>query len=83
MVLGYQQYSLSPQRMKTLAEIPSLHLSKPNIVCHHRDARPNSRWLPVRSHLEALRTWASLIAVGRFAESVGSLDTAVMGLATV
>lgn len=30
-----------------------------------------SRWLPVRSRREALRTWASLTAVGRFAEAVG------------
>jgi hypothetical protein len=30
-----------------------------------------SRWLPVRSRREALRTWASLTAVGRFAESTG------------
>lgn len=32
---------------------------------------PGSRWLPVRSRREALRTWASLTAVGRFAESLG------------
>ncbi|MFK7699514.1 hypothetical protein [Pseudomonas caspiana] len=30
-----------------------------------------SHWLPVRSRLEALRTWASLTAVGRFADSAG------------
>lgn len=30
-----------------------------------------SRWLPVRSRREPLRTWASLTAVGRFAEAVG------------
>lgn len=30
-----------------------------------------SRWLPVRSRREAPRTWASLTAVGRFAESAG------------
>jgi len=30
-----------------------------------------SRWLPVRSRREALRTWASLTAVGRFAEALG------------
>ena len=30
-----------------------------------------SRWLPVRSRREALRTWASLTTVGRFAESAG------------
>ena len=30
-----------------------------------------SRWLPVRSRREALRTWASLTAVGRFAEGLG------------
>lgn len=30
-----------------------------------------SRWLPVRSRREALRTWASLTAVGRFAEGMG------------
>lgn len=29
------------------------------------------RWLPVRSRREALRTWASLTAVGRFADAVG------------
>jgi hypothetical protein len=29
-----------------------------------------SRWLPVRSRREALRTWASLTAVGRFAETL-------------
>ena len=30
-----------------------------------------SRWLPVRSRREALRTWVSLTAVGRFAEAQG------------
>jgi hypothetical protein len=30
-----------------------------------------SSWLPVRSRREALRTWASLTAVGRFAVSAG------------
>ncbi|MDI2145507.1 hypothetical protein KBJ94_26040 [Pseudomonas sp. ITA] len=30
-----------------------------------------ARWVPVRSRREPLRTWASLTAVGRFAESVG------------
>lgn len=30
-----------------------------------------SRWLPVRSRREALRTWASLTAAGRFAEAAG------------
>jgi len=30
-----------------------------------------SRWLPVRSRREALRTWASLTAVGRFVMSAG------------
>ena len=30
-----------------------------------------SRWLAVRSRRETLRTWASLTAVGRFAEAVG------------
>ncbi len=30
-----------------------------------------SRLLPVRSRREALRTWASLTALGRFAESAG------------
>lgn len=29
------------------------------------------RWLPIRSRREALRSWASLTAVGRFAESLG------------
>lgn len=30
-----------------------------------------ARWVPVRSRRETLRAWASLTAVGRFAESVG------------
>lgn len=30
-----------------------------------------SRWLQVRSRREPLRTWASLTAVGRFAQAVG------------
>ena len=36
-----------------------------------------SRWLPVRSRREALRTWASLTAVGRFAEGLGVKTFAV------
>ena len=32
---------------------------------------PTARLVPVRSRREPLRTWASLTAVGRFAESVG------------
>jgi hypothetical protein len=36
-----------------------------------------SRWLPVRSRREALRTWASLTAVGRFAEAKGIKGFAV------
>jgi len=33
-----------------------------------------SRWLVVRSRREALRTWASLTAVGRFADAIGLRD---------
>ncbi|MBD8483985.1 hypothetical protein [Pseudomonas coleopterorum] len=36
-----------------------------------------SRWLPVRSRREALRTWASLTAVGRFAQAMGIKNFAV------
>lgn len=36
-----------------------------------------SRWLPVRSRREALRTWASLTAVGRFANAQGIKGFAV------
>ncbi|MQT75636.1 MULTISPECIES: hypothetical protein [Pseudomonas] len=36
-----------------------------------------SRWLPVRSRREALRTWASLTAVGRFAKAQGIKSFAV------
>lgn len=32
---------------------------------------PTTRLMPVRSRREPLRTWSSLTAVGRFAESVG------------
>lgn len=30
-----------------------------------------ARWVPVRSKREKIRTWASLTAVGRFADSIG------------
>ena len=32
---------------------------------------PTARLIPVRSRREPIRTWASLRAVGRFAETVG------------
>ena len=32
---------------------------------------PTARLVPVRSRREPVRTWASLTAVGRFAENVG------------
>lgn len=32
---------------------------------------PMAKWLPIRSRREAVRTWASLTAVGRFAEAAG------------
>lgn len=32
---------------------------------------PTARLVPVRSRREPLRTWASLTAVGRFADAVG------------
>ena len=32
---------------------------------------PTARLMPVRSRREPLRTWASLTAVGRFADGVG------------
>lgn len=38
---------------------------------------PNSRWIPVRSRREVIRTWASLTAVGRFAEGLGVREFAV------
>lgn len=34
----------------------------------------SSRMIPLRSRREPVRTWASLTAVGRFAESVGLLE---------
>lgn len=30
-----------------------------------------ARWVPVRSKCEPVRTWASLTAVGRFADGIG------------
>jgi hypothetical protein len=30
-----------------------------------------ARWVPVRSRREKVRTWASLTAVGRFADGIG------------
>jgi hypothetical protein len=30
-----------------------------------------ARWVPVRSRRERVRTWASLTAVGRFADGIG------------
>lgn len=32
---------------------------------------PGSRWMPVRSQREAVRTWASLDTLARFAEGMG------------
>ncbi|MGY2257932.1 hypothetical protein [Pseudomonas sp. SDO55104_S430] len=32
---------------------------------------PSARLIPVRSRREQLRTWASLTAVGRFADGIG------------
>ena len=32
---------------------------------------PSARLIPVRSRREKLRTWASLTAVGRFADGIG------------
>ena len=32
---------------------------------------PHSRLIPVRSRREVVRTWASLTAIGRFAEGLG------------
>ncbi|VVO49484.1 hypothetical protein PS862_00235 [Pseudomonas fluorescens] len=36
-----------------------------------------SRWMPVRSRREAMRTWASLTAVGKFADHLGLKGFAV------
>jgi hypothetical protein len=38
---------------------------------------PTSSLVPVRSRRETLRTWASLTAVGRFAEHLGITGSAV------
>ncbi|WP_371926205.1 hypothetical protein [Pseudomonas sp. FSL R10-0071] len=38
---------------------------------------PHSRLIAVRSRREAIRTWASLTAVGRFAERLGVRGFAV------
>lgn len=38
---------------------------------------PNSRLVPVRSRRERVRTWASLTAVGRFADGIGLRGFAV------
>ncbi len=38
---------------------------------------PHSRLIPVRSRREVIRTWASLTAVGRFAEGLGVRGFAV------
>jgi hypothetical protein len=36
-----------------------------------------ARWVPVRSKREKIRTWASLTAVGRFANGIGLRGFAV------
>ncbi|WP_095061732.1 hypothetical protein [Pseudomonas sp. Irchel s3f7] len=36
-----------------------------------------ARWVPVRSRRERVRTWASLTAVGRFADGIGLRGFAV------
>ena len=38
---------------------------------------PHSRLIPVRSRREVIRTWASLTAIGRFAEGLGVRGFAV------
>ena len=38
---------------------------------------PHARLIPVRSRREVIRTWASLTAVGRFAEGLGVRGFAV------
>ena len=38
---------------------------------------PHSRLIPVRSRREEVRTWASLTAIGRFAEGLGIRGFAV------
>lgn len=40
------------------------------VACPGRAAR-GARWVPVRSRRETVRTWASLTAVGRFADGIG------------
>jgi hypothetical protein len=42
-----------------------------------RQGGVGSHWLPVRSRRETLLTWASLTAVGRFAEGIGIKSFAV------
>ena len=46
-------------------------------TCSVRLGGPHSRLIPVRSRREASRTWASLTAVGRFAEGLGVRGFAV------
>lgn len=53
----------------------SWHDEKWKLAIRLRSA--GSSWLPVCSRRETLRTWASLAAVGRFAEGIGIKGFAV------
>jgi len=66
----------------TLKALVSQHAVREAVVCRVagndwqwtlsiRLGGPTARLVPVRSRREPLRTWASLTAVGRFADAVG------------
>ncbi|WP_017527425.1 hypothetical protein [Pseudomonas fluorescens] len=66
----------------TLKALVSQHAVREAVVCRVagndgqwtlsiRLGGPTARLVPVRSRPEPLRTWASLTAVGRFADAVG------------
>ncbi|MFP3493574.1 hypothetical protein SB759_05060 [Pseudomonas sp. SIMBA_059] len=66
----------------TLIALVSQHAVREAVVCRmvHDKSKwtfsvrlggPTARLIPVRSRREPWRTWSSLTAVGRFAESVG------------
>ncbi|QJI39386.1 hypothetical protein HKK52_11140 [Pseudomonas sp. ADAK2] len=56
------------QTLKLLQQIARAHTADD---LFRASDRAEGRWVPVRSRRERLRTWASLTAVGRFADSVG------------
>ena len=59
------------KRLLTSAARKGLAIIMCAAFCSLGSGGSGARWVPVRSKREKVRTWASLTAVGRFADGVG------------